>query len=124
MAPENAIILALDLAYLSAADQLTALKKIVSDGYVQKLALERAVNEHVVAAVNSLLPIEKAALIKRIGAGGPHQQNNHVTWSVGESIKSGRRHILGACTHGRSWWDCPPDGLGNPASSPIRASSN
>ena len=66
MANENQIILALVLAHLSPADQLSALKKILDDSYVLKKANDLAIREHIIAAINSLLPIEKAALISRL----------------------------------------------------------
>jgi hypothetical protein len=112
MANENAIILALDLAYLSPADQLSALKKILADGLVQKRALEMAVNQHIVRAVESLLPIEKAALRKRVGA-GEQQKSPHVQWFVETGQLSHRLHIRAVCAHGKSWWDCHPDQLGD-----------
>lgn len=112
MANENAIILALDLAHLPAADQLSALKKILADGLVQKRALEMAINQHIVRAVESLLPIEKAALIKRIGASEQRQKSPHVSWFVEVGQLSFRLHIRAVCAHGKSWWDCAPDQLG------------
>jgi hypothetical protein len=112
MANENQIILALDLAHLSPADQLSALKKIISDGLVQKRSLEMAVNQYIVRAVESLLPIEKAALIKRVGAGDPPRNTAHVSWFVEVGLQSGRLHIRATCPHLRSWWDCAPTQLG------------
>jgi hypothetical protein len=103
MANENAIILALDLAYLSPADQLSALKKVIADGLVQKRSLEMAVNQHIVRAVESLLPIEKAALRKRVGAADPPRNPAHVSWFVETGMQSHRLHIRASCQHERSW---------------------
>jgi hypothetical protein len=108
----NAIIEILELQHLSPAEQESALKKIIADSYVQKLALERSVNEHIVASIASLRPIEKAALVKRAGFGQAVPQHS-VQWFVELGSQSGRLHIRATCRHGKSWWDCHPDRLGD-----------
>jgi hypothetical protein len=110
----NVILESLNLGFLSPTEAETILRKICDDSYVLKKASDLSIREHIVAAINSLLAIEKTALIKRIGASELQQQKAvHVQWFVGVGLRSARLHISASCVHERSWFDCHPDQLSN-----------
>ena len=79
----NLILETLGLTYLNPLEAEVALRRITNDSFALKRAQEICLSQFLPAAIQSLLPIEKAALVKRCNVAPPFTQP--VTWHINDS---------------------------------------
>jgi hypothetical protein len=106
----NLILETLGLTYLNPLEAEVALRRITNDSFALKRAQEICLSQFLPAAIQSLLPIEKAALVKRCNVAPPFTQP--VTWHINDSHDQNGDYfgLTANCPTCRqsSSWNCPP----------------